>query len=67
MISKRLFTLDGLNKAILAFPYKWSDKTNKPHAVPQSLLRRKTIGGNAHENEFTEVSPIFDWTSSARK
>lgn len=50
MISKRLFTLDDLNKAILAFPYKWSDKTNKPHIVPQSLLVRKTIGGNAHEN-----------------
>lgn len=50
MTSKKLFTLDGLNKAILAFPYKWSDKTNKPHAVPQSLLGWKTIRCNAHEN-----------------
>ncbi|KAL7877515.1 hypothetical protein SRHO_G00041580 [Serrasalmus rhombeus] len=50
LISKRLFTLEDLNKAVLAFPYKWSDKTNKPHVVPQSFLVRKTIGGNAHEN-----------------
>lgn len=50
IISKKLFTIDDLNKAILAFPYKWSDNTNKPHVLPQSLLGRKTIGGNAHEN-----------------
>lgn len=50
LISKKLFTLDDLNQAILSFPYKWSDKTNKPHVVPQSLFGRKTIGGNAHEN-----------------
>lgn len=37
-------------KAILTFPYKWSDKTNKPHIVPQSFLDRKTVGDNAHEN-----------------
>lgn len=50
MISKKLFTLDELNKAILSFPYKWSDKTNKPHVVQKNQLGRKTIGGNAHEN-----------------
>lgn len=50
LISKKIFTIDELNKAILSFPYKWSDKTNKPHVVPQRLLGLKTIGGNAHEN-----------------
>lgn len=50
MISKKLFTLHDLNKAILSFPYKWSDKTNKPHVLPQNLCSRTTIGGNAHEN-----------------
>ena len=50
LISKKYFTIDDLNKAILAFPYKWSDKTNKPHIVPQNLAARKTVGGNAHEN-----------------
>lgn len=50
LISKKLFTLDDLNRAILSFPYKWSDKTNKPHIVPKSFLARKSIGGNAHEN-----------------
>ncbi|XP_060782162.1 uncharacterized protein LOC132889550 isoform X1 [Neoarius graeffei] len=50
MISKKLFTLHDLNQAILAFPYKWSDKTNKPHVLPQNISSRKSIGGNAHEN-----------------
>ncbi|XP_063047290.1 uncharacterized protein LOC134441029 isoform X1 [Engraulis encrasicolus] len=50
MISKKLFTLHDLNQAILSFPYKWSDKTNKPHALPQNITARKTIGGNVHEN-----------------
>lgn len=50
MISKTLFILDDLNKTILAFPYKWSDKTNKSHVVPQSFLGRKNIVANAHEN-----------------
>ncbi|XP_070410106.1 uncharacterized protein [Nothobranchius furzeri] len=48
MISKKYFTLDLLNKCILGFPYKWSDKTNKPCMIPHTFS--KTIGGNAHEN-----------------
>ena len=40
MVSKKLFTIDGPNKAILSFPYKWSDKTNKPHVVPVSLVEK---------------------------
>lgn len=50
LISKKLFTFDDLNKAILSLHYKWSGKTNKPHIVPKSFLARKTIGGNTHEN-----------------
>lgn len=50
MISEKLFTLDDLNKAILDFRYKWSDKTNKPHIVPQSFFGRKTIGGSTYGN-----------------
>ena len=49
LISNKFFTLDELNKAILTFPYKWLDKTNKPHIAPQSFLGRKTIGDNAHK------------------
>lgn len=48
LISKKYFSLAQLNKFILGFPYKWSDKSNKPHAIPQTFS--KTIGGNAHEN-----------------
>lgn len=50
MISKKYFSLDTLNSAILHFHYKWSDKKNKPHIIPQTFSKRKTIGGNAHEN-----------------
>ena len=50
LISKKYFTLAELNTAILKFPYKWADRTNKPHVVSQTFSRRKTVGGNAHEN-----------------
>lgn len=50
LISKKYFTLDGLNTLIQTFPYKWGDKTNRPHAIPRSFTSRNTVGGNAHEN-----------------
>lgn len=50
LISKKYFTLDGLNTLIQTFPYKWGDKTNRPHAIPRSFTSSNTIGGNAHEN-----------------
>ena len=49
-ISKKYFTLATLNKAIEYFPYKWTDRTNRPHPVPLAYASNKTIGGNAHEN-----------------
>nr|XP_020445017.1 uncharacterized protein LOC109953925 [Monopterus albus] len=48
LISKKYFSLELLNKSIMSFPYKWSDKTNRPHMIPHNFS--KTIGGNAHEN-----------------
>lgn len=50
LISRKLFTLADLNSAIQKFPYKWTDRTNKPHVVSQTFSSRKTVGGNAHEN-----------------
>ena len=50
LISKKYFTLDSLNTLIQTFPYKWGDKTNRPHAIPRSFTSRNTVGGNAHEN-----------------
>lgn len=50
LISRQYFTLVDLNSAILKFPYKRADRTNKPHIVSQTFSSRKTIGGNAHEN-----------------
>ncbi|XP_058480957.1 uncharacterized protein LOC131456550 [Solea solea] len=49
-ISKKYFTLVSLNESILKFPYKWADKSNRPHAIPRTFMLKKTIGGNAHEN-----------------
>lgn len=49
-ISKKYFTLSYLNKVIGDFPYRWTDKTNRPHAVPVTFASRRTVGGNCHEN-----------------
>lgn len=50
LISKKYFTLDKLNESIQKFPYKWTDKSNCPHAIPRTFMLKKSIGGNAHEN-----------------
>jgi hypothetical protein len=50
MIAKKYFTLEELNRAILFFPYQHSDKVDRPHPIPQTFVRRGTIGGNGHEN-----------------
>ncbi len=50
LMSKKYFTLASLNESILKFPYKWADKSNRPHAIPKTFMLNKTIGGNAHEN-----------------
>lgn len=50
LISKKYFDLDTLNKLVLQFPFKWGDKTNRPHEIPRTFSTRKTIGGNCHEN-----------------
>ena len=49
-IIKQYFTLLQLNESITQFPYTWTDKTDHPQPIPQHLLSRKSIGGNAHEN-----------------
>lgn len=50
LISKKILSLDRLNELIHSFPYKWSDKTNRPQLVPQTFASRTSVGGNAHEN-----------------
>ncbi|KAG5268668.1 hypothetical protein AALO_G00215090, partial [Alosa alosa] len=50
LISKRYFTFDELNKEIETFPFKHSDKTNRPHKIPMTFRRNGSIGGNGHEN-----------------
>lgn len=50
IFSKKYLSLDTLNKLILNFPFKWGDRTNKPHIIPRTYASRRTIGGNAHEN-----------------
>ena len=49
-IQNKYFTLEELNKCIKEFPYKWSDKTNAPQPVSVNFAKRKSVGGNAHEN-----------------
>lgn len=60
LISKKYFTLESLNKSVIHFPYKWEDRKNKAHAIPCTFSRRKTIGGNAHENwSLIRFLPFF--------
>ena len=49
-IKKKYFSLAVLNELIASFPYKGTDKANSPQAIPISYVKRRTIGGNAHEN-----------------
>ena len=64
LISKKYITLDDINNSIQHFPYQWTDKTNKPHILPQNLSSRKTIGGNAHENWnlLIFIASISNWS-----
>lgn len=50
MIRLKYFTLDYLNTKILTFPYKGTDKSDKPKPIAKTFIAKKTIGGNAHEN-----------------
>lgn len=50
LISKKYLTLDLINTLIQTFPFKWGDKTNRPHTIPRSFTSSNTLGGNAHEN-----------------
>lgn len=49
-ISKHYFTFDDLNSIIQSFPFKCSDKINRPQQIPKSFTIKRTIGGNCHEN-----------------
>ena len=64
-ISKKYFTLDTLNKVIEDFPFKWTDRTNRPHPVPLTYASRKSIGGKL-EFATTEIFSTTTWTESAQ-
>lgn len=49
LVKKKYFTLSSLNEAIALFPYKWTDETNSPHAIPQNFAACWSVGGNMHE------------------
>ena len=50
LVSKGYFTLAKLNHIIRSFPYKHSDKVNKPKVVRKAAIKKGSIGGNGHEN-----------------
>lgn len=50
LIDKKYFTLEELNTAIQRFPYTFSDKRNRPQAIPKTFRLKGTVGGNGHEN-----------------
>lgn len=53
-------------KSIKDFPFKWTDKTDRPHPVPLTDASRKTIGGHAsRELVFHKVLSTTAWTHGA--
>ncbi|XP_063763029.1 uncharacterized protein LOC134880193 [Eleginops maclovinus] len=50
LIAKNYFTLNDLNDRIASFPFQFSDKTNRPQTIPTNFSKKRTIGGNGHEN-----------------
>lgn len=50
LIRNKYFSLEQLNEAILQFPFENADKVDRPQPIPKNFPRRKTIGGNGHEN-----------------
>ena len=50
LIAKKYFTLNDLNDRIASFPFQFSDKTNRPQTLQTNFSKKRTIGGNGHEN-----------------
>lgn len=50
MIHHKYFTPEYLNQKIISFPYKHTDKVDRPHPIPKTFPAKKTISGNGHEN-----------------
>lgn len=42
--------MDRLNSLIDSFPYKYSDRVNKPKVITKANFEKGSIGGNGHEN-----------------
>ncbi|XP_056443822.1 uncharacterized protein LOC130380603 [Gadus chalcogrammus] len=49
-IKNKYFSLVEFNDLIAQFPYKWTDRTNRPHLVTATFAAKRSLGGNAHEN-----------------
>lgn len=50
LIAKGFLSHDDLNRSIKTFPYKDTDKRNKPKAIAKTCFAKGSIGGNGHEN-----------------
>lgn len=50
LIRKGFITFEGLNKRIKSFPYKFSDKLNKPQLITKASFGTGRVSGNGHEN-----------------
>ena len=50
LIRKGFLTFDGLNSRIRLFPYKFSDKVNKPQQITKASFGTGRLSGNGHES-----------------
>lgn len=59
-VAQKYFTLDYLNTVIEQFPYKFTDRLNRPNKLSEKILVSETIGGNGHENwTLLRLLPLF--------
>lgn len=60
LISKDFITFDALHNFIKSFPYKYSDKVNKPKKIPNASYEKGIVAGNGHEN-WTLHASFYNW------
>ena len=67
LIAKKYFSFDTLNQMIQSFPYKWGDKTNRPHLLPRTFQSKKNNRWQCtRELVSIKVVTTYCWKSDTR-
>lgn len=66
LILKKYFNLEKLNNLIQTFEYKWADKTNRPHAIPQTFSVKTTWWKCTRKLVSTSIVASNYWSTCSR-